>query len=375
MLVVISTLFSLSGISLLCAQETDYSRSSNANTSNTSTSNSTTVQQYIRIWLSENKYASQETIVAFTNDYIPTLSSIDDTYYVLVNIINSYPTNKISAEIYILFAKIASLKFDFSTASLMYYTSYNMTKNYHYLVQAAIQEFQNGNIDIASEYLTTAFENTLEPPTYITAVILKSELLLLTESPFQVLKFLEKEQYNIPPTYSNAAFLYQVYRIALLSNQADAATQIYTLLQKKFPDSIETQTIDNKHIAPLPLPSLLFNTSFPHDLLSSRNTQKSNTSNDASPLFSKAPAVGYQVASYTKLSNATQSLEYFKNIWETLQTNTSMQSSAPILVKKTISKKLYYQIIFPLHTSDSIRSQQTLLLQDKNIEGFMIFNN
>lgn len=332
---------------------------------------STEVRQYIRTWLSENKYASQKTIVAFVNDYIPTLNTTEDTYYVLINIINSYPTNKISAEIYILFAKIASLKFDFSTASLMYHTSYNMTKDYQYLVQAAIQEFQNGHIDTANEYITTAFENTLSPTTHITAIILKSELLLLTEQAFQVLKFLENEQYNIKLKHINAPFLYQVYRISLRSNHADAAEQIYTLLKKKFPDSIETQTIGNANIAPLPLPSLLFNPSFSRILFSDTNT--SPNKKNSTPLFSDAPKVGYQVASYTTLSNAVESLDYFKKIWDSIQTTKGILR--PILVKKTLNKKVYYQVMFPLNSSKQTRETQSLILQNKNIEGFMTFND
>lgn len=334
------------------------------------------VQNYIRDWIANNRDAPKETIVQFLDSYLPTLTSADDTYYVLVNVINSYPQEKLPYTIYLLFAQISSLKFDFETASLMYYTTFQLTNNYKYLVQVAVQEYQQGNIKKATTYLEQVLQNKVEKPAFIIAIILKSEIMLLNQPAGEVLKFLEKAQYQLDADSITSSYLYQVYRVAALANNTHVGQQIYKIMQDSFPHSIEIQTINNASISPLPLPSLLFS-KVPFDKIPNGfNIDGTNTRNipprNTETLLSPIPTVGYQVGSFTNLENATLSLQFFNTSWKQKKMLEQVKLQAPVLSQKSADGKSYYQVIFPLSTNTEIQQKQTLFLKTEGIEGFMI---
>lgn len=321
-------------------------------------------------WILNNQDASQEEIITFLDYYIPLSPSIEFTYNILISIINSYATDKIPYTVYLLFAQIASLKFDFHTASLMYYTTYTQTNNPLYLLQSAIQEFELGNIELASSYLDNIFSNTsVNSDIAVSSYILKTELLLLQETPEIAFTFLENAQYQVEKQFITSSFLYQLYRIATISNKDNVAFLTHQSLVENFPNSLEAQLIDNNTVSPLPLPSLLFNG------ITISNDQPANTSNINFPtrkiLFSHAPDVGYQVGAFSNLQNARISLEYYQELWQERQ----IQSPLPILAQKNTEKGKFYQVIFPLDTNEIIQQKQTLVLKDKGIEGFVIKNN
>lgn len=323
----------------------------------------------IQSWVQENKDATENTIVNFLESYLPQLKTVEDTYYVLINIINTYPPQNIPYTIYVLFAQISSLKLDFHTASLMYHTSYTLTNNPLYLLRAAVQEFEIGNMEKTLSYISEIVRNThTKYPTLVSAYILQSEVLLSTKTPEIAYSFLENIQYQIPEENINAMFLYQIYKLALLTKKETSAYIIHNTLFEKFPESIETQRINNARIEALPLPSLLFGT-----LPIAKSTEDTTTHLDElynNTIFSLSPNAGYQVGAFSNIQNARASLEYYQNMWKYNKLNTA----SPILIKKIIEQAVFYQIIFPIDTNKEIQYNQIIHLKDKGIEGFLIIN-
>ncbi len=327
----------------------------------------------LAIWLEKNPRPDAQKLLDYTNEKIKTLQHIDVTYDFLYTILEHYPPNVIHYRFYVLFAKIATLKYDFSTASLLFYSAFEKTKEAKYLLQASIQEYQSGNINLAKRNISIIEEDYQEQNIKIPLLILKAQILIQEQEHREAFEQLYREFKNSSQKKLSSEFYYMLYRVATREHEQDVAKKNKEKLSLYYPNSIELNLIEKKHIQTLPLPSNIFaftdeETAVDYDAFA--QTEAKEPAGSYGTSISKAPQFGFQISAFQNISRARNFLLVFKEKFATL--NNSIAD--PVLSKSSVGDHIFYQIIVPLDEKKNIE-KQIIQLREEGIEGFLRENN
>ncbi len=317
-------------------------------------------------WIENNPTPSKQELLSFVSTHYPSMESIQETYNFFYTVLEQYPPSLIHYSIYIHFAKIATLRYDFQTAALLYYSAFEITRLPEHLLMASIQEYQTGNINLAKRNISILQERYNISNIIIPLITLNIAIYIYEKKYSTALEYIhttiEKNEAILLP----ASIYYFMYKLALKINNHSSKEYALTILQDKYKTSIEYQLLQNT-ITTLPIPSHFF--SFLDLEINNPLSLSSNEITEDIPL-SSAPELGYQVSSF---QNKEKANNYYNKLIALLR-DAMFDGAYPIMSISTVQNTIFYQIIIPLSQSKDVQSQ-IKELRNIGIEGFLKYKD
>lgn len=354
-------------------------------------------------WIIKNPGASEQDLASFIENNVLSLKKIDEMYAIFDTMLRSYNTDRLPAVLYESYAKIAELRFDFRTASRMYYRAYQKTLNANFLIKAGLHALETGDRNTAFDYLMQAEKSSLTADETVLLTTLKARSLIEDGQADIAYALLTTLPFSVPKEKLTSTFYYLLYQSAERNGNLSEANLAYQTLTADFPYSVEVYMLNSPRVHPLPLPSrlLALGTQILQDLNNSVNavpfsapigssapsssssygqppappqqTAPPQTSRPpARPTVQERPAIGYQVAAFVSAENAQKSLQYYTSVWERM----NIPTKPPIISQESVDNTVFYQIILPFENTDpdDFDTQNKILrtLKQARIEGFIV---